>query len=132
MTNIWNKAEEQTRQDIKTFVDVVKPKLEQYYRLTGEDITINLNDKGQYDKPIIQYSHGNALSSSIIDTNLSLRSGYNNQCNDKVKYIDLKYGEVYNIELVRECLDHWDKIVLKLEERLNQLYKDCSIKEIQK
>ena len=44
---------------------------------------------------IIQYSHGNALSSSIIDTNLSLKSGYNNQCNDKVKYIDLKYGEVY-------------------------------------
>ena len=34
-----------------------------------------------------------------------------------------------NIELVRECLDHWDKIVLKLEERLNQLYKDCSIRD---
>jgi hypothetical protein len=54
--DIWILAKEQTDKDIQAFEDIVKPKLLAFYKLTGEEITINLNDVNQYDKPVIVYT----------------------------------------------------------------------------
>ncbi len=39
----------------------------------------------------------------------------------EVEVTDIYYSDPLNIKVVRVFLDQWDKIVLRLEERLNEL-----------
>ena len=85
MTNIWEIAEEQSRLDIRTFTEVIKPKLELFYKTTGKDITINLNEYGTHGKPIVTYAQGNHLSYSIEQDVKTVSVGYQSACNDIIK-----------------------------------------------
>jgi hypothetical protein len=85
MTNIWEIAEEQSRLDIRTFTEVIKSKLELFYKTTGEDITINLNEYGTHGIPTVTYAQGNHLSCSIQQDVKTVSVGYQSACNDTIK-----------------------------------------------
>lgn len=56
MTDIWTIAEIQTHTEIQAFGYIVRPKLVSFYKTTGEDIYINLNEYGKHTLPIVFYT----------------------------------------------------------------------------
>jgi hypothetical protein len=122
--NIWVLAKEQTDKDQRTFEDIVKPKLLTFYKVTGEDITINLNDYGEYDKPVIHFVEGNHINIDRLTDPNNIKQGYQYNCSPPLKSISVKYDEQPNIKVVRIMLDNWVKIVEALDKRVNEVYKE--------
>jgi hypothetical protein len=104
MTNIWDKAEIQTHKEIQTFDDIIRPKLLSYYKTTGEDIYINLNEYGTHTLPIVFYTDNYDLGYKIQEVRTTDLHDREYITDKEVEVTDIRYSDPLNIKVIRVFL----------------------------
>jgi len=127
----WNKAREQRDKLLEHYNKVIKPTLLDFYNITGEDITLMLDDS-IYNTTLI-FRDGNRLEYVTSQYHIdSSRPSTLNIIPYTLEYPDTSYinlDSYYiqpNIKVIKVFNQHWDKIRAHLDTRIGKVVSEYS------
>lgn len=133
MTNInnqqednWTKAREHKNKLLDHYNNIIKPKLLEFYELTGEDIKLNLNNFGQRDKPTIYYEPyiSNTISYDTQQVITPIDDSIACEIQVSESYSMFMDDDVPNIKVIKVFYQYWNKILEYMDSRIDICLKD--------
>lgn len=117
---MWDKTKQQTDKLIEHYNNTIKPTLLEFYKLTGEDIDLEIEeDNNSEEMPTITFTNGNRISCILYSCKYT-----NTTVLTDTKY----YHNIYRYhddELnIKVFYQYWNKILKYMNERIKSISKE--------